>query len=533
MSLKIISIASLVLSGALFGDIPEEAFNVTPPMNQIYHPVSTTNKEAQKSFDEGLTYIFAFNHDIAFRAFERAASLDPSLAMAYWGMALALGQNVNEDVTPERELRAYQYVQQALKLSSTASGNEKEYIHALAARYTNDPSADFIPLRFRYRDAMKKVVQSYPEDLDAATLYAESILDLDPWKWWTREGKPNEGIMEASDILEFVLLRNPEHIGANHYTIHVWEESPWPERALMSARRLENLLPESGHLLHMPCHIFLLVGDYKSALKTSKRAIEQDRDYIKKVGLSAGTYPFHYLSHCLSVQTRIYMMMEDYANAIKAAFELIDFIKPHFQKMPHLESFAKVPLEVYLYFHRWQDLLNYRMQVTSPQMIAYWHFSRGMAYAALGDVKSAIQEKELMLQSKAQIPKAAEISNNPARKIFDLAEVALNASVAAAENNQVESIALLRKAAELEDQLYYDEPPAWYVSLHQVLGFALLEQKQYVEAESQFQKTLKHLQRNSRTLYGLLLSLEGQGREIDAYWIKREGAAALDFQNAQ
>lgn len=205
--------------------------------------------------------------------------------MAYWGMALALGQNINEDVTPEREIKAYNYIQQAIKLSPKSSPNEQDYISVLAVRYTNDPKADFIPLRFLYRDAMKKLVQKYPEDLDAASMYVESILALDPWIWWTTDGKPKAGTKEAIDVLEFVLQRNPDHIGANHYYIHAWEESPFPERALMSAHRLEYLLPESGHLLHMPCHIFILVGDYESALKTNQKAIAQDRNYIENLGL--------------------------------------------------------------------------------------------------------------------------------------------------------------------------------------------------------------------------------------------------------
>lgn len=512
---------------ALFSEIPESSLKKMPPMVEIYHPVSTTNDEAQKSFDRGLTYIFAFNHDIAFAAFEKASQLDPNLAMAYWGMALALGQNVNEDVTPENEIRCYNYIQKALKLSGNVSPSEKAYISALAVRYTNDANTDLIPLRFRYREAMKKVIDSYPEDLDAVTLYAESILDLDPWKWWTYDGKAKEGTMEAIEKLEFVLNRNPLHIGANHFYIHAWEESPWPERALTSAYRLEFLLPESGHLLHMPCHIFLPVGDYESAVNNSKKAIAQDRAYFKEHGLSAGTYPLHYLSHNTYVLARTYMLMEDYENAIKTAFEASNFVEPYIEKMPHLAHYASIPLEIYLYFHKWKEILGYRSSAHVPSSQAYWHFSRAKALASLGDLDSAQKEKEIMLQYKQQISNHEEIAKNSASKVIELAQIDLEATFARIQKKYPEYIALLNKAIELQDHLDYDEPPPWYMPLRISLGAALLEQQKYREAQTAFLKTLNSLQRNGRTLYGLFLSLKGQNQTMEVYWIEREMTAAL------
>jgi hypothetical protein len=524
---KISIYAAFIFASSLFAEIPESALNNMVPMVEIYHPVSTTKSEAQKSFDRGLTYIFAFNHDIAFASFEKAAQLDPSLAMAYWGMALARGQNVNEDVTPENEIKCYNYIQKALKLSGNASANEKAYISALADRYTNDPNADLIPLRFRYRDAMKKVIDAYPEDLDALTLYAESILDLDPWKWWTNDGKPMEGTMEAVGKLEFVLSRDPLHIGANHFYIHAWEESPTPERALMSAHRLEFILPESGHLLHMPCHIFLPVGDYESAVHNSKLAIAQDRAYFKEFGLSAGTYPLHYLTHNTYILARTYMLMEDYENAIKTALEAANFIGPYLEKMRDLSHYASIPLEIYLYFHKWNEILEYKFPINYPSEQAYWHYSRAKAFAALDDLESALKEKELMLRFKEQITSQEEIAKNHAGKVIALAEIDLEATMARVQKKHPEYISLLNRAVELQDQLNYDEPPAWYISMRIPLGAALLEQQNYADAEAVFQKTLKSLQRNGRALFGLFLSLKGQNRTIDSFWIKREMTAAL------
>ncbi len=526
--LQLSSISFLcVMATPLFGEIPKSSLEVMPPMNQIYHPVSTTNSEAQKSFDRGLTYIFAFNHDIAFSEFEKTSKLDPNLAMAYWGMALALGQNVNDDVTPEREIRCYNYIQKALQLAPNASRIEQDYIAALASRYTNNPNVDLTTLRAPYRDAMKKLVEAYPEDIDAASMYAESILDLDPWKWWTVDQKPIDATLEAIDVLNFVLARNPDHIGANHYYVHAFEESPYPERALMSAHRLEYLLPESGHLLHMPCHIFLLVGDYESAVRTSKKAIAQDKDYFQKVGLTAGTYPVHYLTHNLYVLARTYMLMENYQKALNTALEITKFVEPFISSMHHLAYHTTTQLEIYLYFHKWKEILDFQLTSKYPPAETYWHYSRAVAYASLGDLDSAQKEKELMLKAKEQVTPADEIAKNPASKVLELPLILLDATLAKVQKKYPEYIEHLKKAIEIQDKLYYDEPPPWYLSTSQTLGFALLQQKQYVEAEKAFGQTLKNLQRNGRTLFGLSLSLKGQGRTMDAYWIEREMTTAL------
>lgn len=512
----------------ILGEIPEAVLKIMPPTNIIYHPVSTANLRAQSHFNEGLTQIFAYNHDIAYEEFEKSAREDPSLGMAYWGMALALGQNINEDVSKENELICYDLIKKALKLTSTASPNEQAYIAALATRYTNDPNADLIPLRFSYRDSMKKVTETYPEDLDAATLYAESILDLDPWKWWSPEGIPRGDTLQAIEMLESVLKRNPDHIGANHYYVHAIEESPFPERALLSAQKLETLLLDSGHLLHMPCHIFITVGDYESAVLTNKKAIAQDQAYIQQKGLS-GKYPLHYLSHNLYVMTRIYMLLEDYPNAIKTASGLNQFLKPHFKENPHLAPYAYVPLETYLYFHKWREILEFQLLDSNPLVKTYWHFSRAFAYASLGEMDLMKKERELMKQSEQQVKETEEIANNPAKKIFLLADLMLEAAIDGNKKNYPEAIDHLTKAIAIQDELYYNEPPAWYIPARLTLGRILLDLERYQESERVFRKALKGLQRNGRLLFGLSLSLKGQDRITDAYWVEREMTAALKY----
>ncbi|MDQ3754628.1 MAG: hypothetical protein M3371_07850, partial [Acidobacteriota bacterium] len=269
---------------------------LAPGMGEVYHPVSTDSDEAQQFFNQGLAYIYGFNHEEAVRSFRRAAELDPQLAMAQWGIALALGSNYNLQADAPQLREAYATVQKALALAAKASEHERAYIGALSKRYSNDPQADSQKLAVDYKSAMSELVRRYPDDLDAATLYAESMMNLRPWKLWTADGKPAEGTEEIVATLEGVLKRDPKHTGANHYYIHAIEASPHPERGLASAARLEKLAPAAGHLVHMPSHIYIRTGDYESAAQSNADAIVADRAYIEKSG-AQGVYPMMYYNH--------------------------------------------------------------------------------------------------------------------------------------------------------------------------------------------------------------------------------------------
>src|SRR5689334_7803288 len=243
-------------------------------LGNYHHPIATKNGEAQKFFDQGLTLVYGFNHDEAIRAFEQAARLDPQSPMPHWGIALALGENINSPIDPERAARAYTELQQAQKLAANGSAAERGYVEALSKRYTSDPKADPKPLAQAYAAAMKTLMASYPDDLDVATLYAESMMDLRPWQLWSNDGKPAEGTLEIVSVLESVMARNPQHPGANHYYIHAVEASQTPERALVAAGRLETLVPSAGHLVHMPAHIYMRTGDYEAATHRNEVAAE-------------------------------------------------------------------------------------------------------------------------------------------------------------------------------------------------------------------------------------------------------------------
>ncbi|MGA7907523.1 MAG: hypothetical protein WCA16_08975, partial [Candidatus Sulfotelmatobacter sp.] len=262
-------------------------------LGDLHHPVSTHNPQAQQFFDQGLRFIYAFNHDEAARSFRHAGELDPKLAMAFWGAAEAVGPNYNDPADPDRYQQAHDAVQKAVDLAAGASPSEQAYIHALARRFPADPNSDLKKAAEEYRDAMRQVVSAFPDDLDAATLFAEAGMNLHPWGLWHPDGTPEVGTEEIVSTLESVLKRDPNHLGAVHYYIHAVEASPTPERALAGANRLAALAPAAGHIVHMPAHIYIRTGDYEAAVTTNEKAAEVDRAYLKASG-EQGIYPMMY-----------------------------------------------------------------------------------------------------------------------------------------------------------------------------------------------------------------------------------------------
>ncbi len=286
-----------------------------PGLGQHHHTISTKSPEAQRFFDQGLTLVFAFNHDEAVRAFRRASELDPQSAMTFWGLALALGPCINLDVDPPHEQAAFDAVQKALSHASGATEGESAYIQALAKRYSSDSKVDLRKLDAEYANAMRELSQHYPDDLDAATLYAESLMDLHPWKLWGLDGRPTEGTEEIVAVLESVLRRDPDHLGANHYYIHAVEASPHPEWALSSARRLETLAPAAGHLVHMPAHTYMRVGDYSAAAQSTAAGANVDRTYLRESGTSGSMYDMMYRCHNLHFLAAADSMRGDFTGA--------------------------------------------------------------------------------------------------------------------------------------------------------------------------------------------------------------------------
>lgn len=502
----------------------EGSADLMPGMGSMHHRVSTRNQLAQKFFDQGISFVFAFNHEEAIRSFKRAAELDPKLAMAHWGIGLALGPNINLDVDPAREKAAYDAVQKALALSTNATANERAYIAALAKRYSIDPKADLKKLAVDYKNAMGQLVKRYPNDLDAATLYAEAAMDLRPWQLWTAEGKPAEGTEEIVSVLESVLRRNPNHVGAIHYYIHAVEASPHPERALVYAQRLGRLMPAAGHIVHMPAHIFQRVGDYESSARTNEDAAAADRAYLLARGQS-GFYPAMYYSHNLHFLAIAYSMQGRFSDAIRAARALEENVGPHLKEMPMLEGFMTVSPLVLVKFHRWDDIDKLPQPVASSPVNTIYHYARGLAFAARGRTNEAQDELTALKTAESQIPVDAMFGLNSARTVVSIAVKVLEARLAMAKSDNDAAIKLFEEAIRIEDTLAYDEPPAWFSPVRESLGGLLLRTAQYAEAEKVFRADLERNKRNGRSLFGLGEALKAQQ--------KTEAARAVERQYAQ
>ncbi len=355
-----------------------------PGLGDVHHPVSTKNKKAQDFFDQGMKFVFGFNHDEARRSFMEAARLDPKLAMAWWGAALTLGPNYNLPVDQENEKTGYELVQKALSLAGNASEPERAYINALVVRYTSDPKGDLHQLDRNYADAMGKLSARYPDDLDAATLYAESVMNMNPWKLWTPDGKAAPGTDEIVAVLESVLKRDPNHLGANHYYIHAMEASPNPERAMASAERLTRLAPAAGHLTHMPAHIYGRTGDHVAAAKANAAAAAADQKFLAETHQS-GVYPAIYYNHNLHFLAFDACMNGNFKQASDAAAKLVAHVAPNVKMMPMLEGFMPTPTLVLIAFEKWDDVLKLPAPDPSlPISTSIWHFARGLAFANEG-----------------------------------------------------------------------------------------------------------------------------------------------------
>jgi tetratricopeptide (TPR) repeat protein len=486
------------------------------------HPISTQSEMSQKFFDQGLALIYGFNHDEAARLFARAAELDPASPMPHWGIALALGPNYNMPPMPEREEKAWRAIEKAVELSKSAPENERAYVAALVKRYSKDPNEDRKQLAVVYKDAMKGVMQRYPDDLDAATLYAEAMMNLRPWALWTANGEPAEGTLEILEVLERVLRRNPDHPGANHYYIHAVEASKNPERALPSAMRLGSLMPGAGHIVHMPSHIFLRVGDYQQSATVNETASEVDKKYIERSG-AKGVYPLMYYSHNLHFVSYARMMQGKFDDALDYARRLRKNVNGSIDEMPMIAPYGTFEWLILTRFAKWDEMLaEPEPQEKNAYLQAMYRYSRGLAFAGSQRVKEAMAERERMEAIANRVPESDMLMNNSARTVLAVGLADLDARISRAKNDFDSEIASWHKAVELQDGLAYMEPPEWHYSVREALGGALLRKGDAAGAEAVFRKDLELHPRNGRSLFGLLQSLEMQKKPVSVDWVKRE-----------
>lgn len=486
------------------------------------HPIQTNSELAQKFFDQGLALIYGFNHDEAARLFARAAELEPKSPMPHWGIALALGPNYNMPAMPEREEKAWIAIEKAVKLSRQAPENERAYVEALVKRYSKDPNADRKQLAVVYKDAMKSVMQSYPDDLDAATLYAESVMNLRPWQLWSASGEPAEGTLEVVELLERILRRDPNHPGANHYYIHAVEASKNFERALPSALRLGGLMPGAGHIVHMPSHIFLRLGDYEASAAVNETASRVDKEYIQRSG-AKGVYPLMYYSHNLHFVSYARMFQGKYQESLDYARRLRTNVDGAVDEMPMLSPYASFEWLVFTTFGKWDEMLGEAEPKEKDAFLhAMYRYARAAAYAGKGELANAQAEQERMQAMANRLKETDMLMINSARSVAAIASAELDARISRCKGDREAEIAHLRRAVELQDALGYMEPPEWHYTTRTSLGGALLRKNDLAEAESVFRKDLELNPRNGRSLFGLMKALEMQAKPVHKEWVKKE-----------
>lgn len=532
----ILLLVPAVVSGQHHGHAPAKA--PAPPvtlatgLGDINHPVTTNNPEAQKFFNQGLAYIYAFNHAEAVRSFKQAAQLDPNLAMAYWGVALSLGSNYNVPADGPALVEAYSNLQKAIALAPKASEHDRAYITALSKRYSSDINADKRKLEVDYKNAMGELARNYPDDYDAATLYAESMMNLRPWQLWTLDGKPAEDTLEIVSVLEGVLRRNPNHSGANHYYIHAVEASTSPERALPSAARLGKVAPKAGHLVHMPSHVYIRTGDYYQAAQSNVDAIAVDREYMQANG-NQGLYPAMYYNHNVHFLAAASAMNGRYADSMKSARELEANVKPLLGAMPMLEMFYPYSLVSLTRFSKWDEILKEPKPDPSLKITtSFWHYARGSAYAASKQTTKA--EAELTaLRAVNKTLGEARLFNNAATDVMKVAEFALEGRIALSRGDKQAGFDLLNKAIAAEDATSYAEPADWDMPIREVLGSALLASGDAAGAEKVFRAEILRRPRNGRALFGLAESLRKQGKEAAAKSVQGEFEKAWQYADTK
>lgn len=490
-----------------------------------HHPMRTSSAEAQRAFDRGFDFVFGFNHEEAAASFAKAAALDPSAAMPHWGIAWAIGPNYNLDVDDARAKQAYDAMQKALALSKDGPPEERAYIEAMAIRFSPDPNADRPTLARTYADRMGALARQYPDDLDAATLYAESLMNLRAWKLWTLDGKPAERTEEIVRVLESVLARDPNHLGANHYYIHAVEASPTPARALASAGRIGGLAPAAGHLVHMPAHIHARTGNHEAAAQANLAGAEADRAFLKDKPAD-NYYGMAYYAHNLHFLVDSEMMQGRLSKAKEAAAALAERLGPHTAMMPMVESMITIGTSALLRFGRHDEVLALPAPPADHAVeTAWWRFARGVALARTGRADESEAERRAFDTAVAAVPETALFGGTgleSARAILGLARAVLDARIAWARGQRAEAVTRWRRAVNLADAVPYDEPPIWFYPVRESLGAALLLSGDAAGAEAVFRDDLVRFPRNARSLFGLHASLVRQGRTADAAWVTRQ-----------
>ncbi len=503
-------------------------------------PISTSQDEAQRWFDQALMLTYGFNHDAAERSFLRALEIDPSCAMCWWGSALVLGPHVNAAMDPAQNPVAWERLQAAQSLAGEASQREQDYIEALSARYAKNPPDDRRALDIAYANAMAALVAKYPDDLDAATLHAEALMDLQPWDFWDENGQARGNTTDIVERLEATLARDDTHPGALHLYIHAVEASPNPERGAAAADRLRDLIPGSGHLVHMPAHIYARVGRWHDAALVNQDAILADDLYLATCRPTPGVYPLGYVPHNHHFLWFAATMAGERATAMAAADATGERTRdPELMRLPGMEAlqqFSLTPLFARVRFGLWDEVVA---QPRPPEDLAFqvaiWHYAQGLA-AIRQDRLADAQQHHQMLLGAIENPAIRELlmwGRYSLLQGVQVAERVLAGELAAARGEDEAAEAALREAVALEDAIPYDEPPGWHAPVRQTLGAVLLEMERAQDAETVYREELRRNPGNGWSLYGLAEALAAQQQEEAAAAVRErfeQSWAHADFK---
>ncbi|PHQ78784.1 MAG: hypothetical protein COB69_09290 [Phycisphaera sp.] len=527
----VLSVSSLMLLAgcSTTGEQPETA-GLFEGFGNYEREITTRSEKSQALFNQGMQFLYGFNHDEAIRSFESAAAEDPYAAMPWWGVAYANGININDPAMNEaRSKAARSAADKALSRIGESSPKEADLIRAVSARYEWPAPEDRGHLDQAYADAMQKVYETYPDDPDVGALFAESLMNLQPWDYWTTEGEPRGRILEVVAVLEHILKANPSHPGANHFYIHAVEASKTPERAVPAADRLRTLVPGSGHLVHMPSHIYIRVGRYADAALSNIDAIAADRAYFANAPEPA-MYAMYY-GHNMHFLAYAGMMSGNYETAIGSAREL-ERDMPRAALEAHagfIEGIMPAKFHVMVRFGRWEEILaepkyeeDYRLVSKAVRL-----YARAIAFSALDRPDEARSEIMLFEEAASAIPEEWYVFNNQVNTVLPIAHAMVEGETLYREGRKAEAFAKLREAIAYEDKLVYDEPPAWMLPVRHALGALLVASGEFVEAEAVYREDLRRHIKNGWALTGLQQALFGQGKSVEALALNDQIAAAF------
>jgi len=487
--------------------------------------VSLKDTLAARYFDQAIILNYAFNHKEAERSFRQVAELEPQNPMAWWGVALVQGPNLNLVMLPEAVPVAWDAIQKALELKTNGTQREQDYIEALAKRYAENPPDDRTPLDEAYAEAMGRLAEKYPDDLDAQALYAEAMMDLHPWDFWTKDKQPQPWTPKILETLEYVIERNLDHVLANHLYIHATEASANPEKALTSARSLGKAVPGAGHLVHMPAHTYIRVGMYHEGTVANELAIESDNEYVAQCH-QQGIYPLGYIPHnhhflwaTATLEGRKQLSLA----AAKSTFDHVDTKMMREPGMGLLQHFWTIPLSGNVRFGEWDAIFEFPepdMELLYPRGV--WHYARGMAFVAKNELEDAASELEKLKAIAANDLLQDVVIMNNTQNLLQIAVRVLEGEIAALKKEYDSAITLLQEAIAIEDELRYNEPPDWFFPVRHNLGAILLQTGKAPEAEQVYRDDLEIFPKNGWALYGLHQSLTAQGKTEEAQKVKAQ-----------